>query len=138
MVRVFWLAVVCLSGVFGIVAYKIGAAASASGQLTIPLSVATADLLEVPLAKSDRLDADRPAAATNIIHTIPIIVMPEFTAAKVAPKPSSAEKIPKIVSRHWHASYARMARRVERQTPTPPAVPEEPRKGILGWLKIGG
>ena len=136
--RIVSIALMSLTAVGGLAIYKLGFAAPAASEMASTVPPVTADLPNMASAKSDKLDIhplpDIPAKM--VVHTIPITVPADIVQVKKAPP----EKVTRIVSRHWRASYARMASRTVRQPQQPEQAvkPQDTRSRLLSWLKIGG
>jgi hypothetical protein len=88
---------------------KAGFAPPSKQQASFSDDVIGADLSQDVLAKADRLDV-------NFIEDIPDkkavqttrIVLPKIVTDETEANPR--EKIPKIISRHWHEKYAKMTK----------------------------
>jgi hypothetical protein len=137
MVRV-WVVLLSLMAAGGSFIYKMSFRSPATDQISSAVALVTADLPDRAANKADRLDThpvtDVPTKA--VVQTVPIAASVEI----VEPKKPQPEKPKTIVSRHWRASYARMASRTVRQPPPveQAAKPEDTRSRLLSWLKIGG
>jgi hypothetical protein len=112
MLRTVWLGLAFFIATCGLVTFKISIATLAKQQIaSADATTMTADRDAAPSIKADRLDVnyldDVPAKTS--VHTISIVI------PQSAPK-ARPEKITKIISRHWHAGYARVAKRsIQRQ-----------------------
>jgi hypothetical protein len=108
MVRTNWLALASLIAICGMAALKGSIAtinSARQGAETASLSEADIES-DTPTTKADKLDVNSfdEAPAKLLVHTIPIVV------TEPSPTPA-AEKVTKIIGRHWHERYARMSRR---------------------------
>jgi hypothetical protein len=109
MVRTVWLALSFLIGVCALAALKISIATPAKQEAAFADTANEADLLHDALTKADKLlvsDAEE-APEEKLVTSIPIVT------PKITSQPP-AEKITKIISRHWHEGYAKMTKRSAR------------------------
>jgi hypothetical protein len=109
MVRTVWLGLAFLIATCGLVTFKISIATLAKQQIaSADETTMTADRDAAPTIKADRFDVnyldDVPAKTS--VHTISIVI----------PQPAPKARPEKIISRHWHAGYARVTKRsIQRQ-----------------------
>jgi hypothetical protein len=116
MIKTVWLALIFLTGLGAMVAIKMGTAPLASaGALQVEPRVQTYVETDTTLTKADKLEVSyvEPVAPDKAVVT-PVAILPPKTASK------PAEKITKIVSRHWHDPLAPKTSRVPDRSATKP------------------